>query len=86
MASSKFIEILDADPDGAYPKISDSDVKLEDVLADHEATVNRSRSSTQSSSKSSLDKDRSERDDQGQQASPATLRLRRLLLFTLAGR
>jgi hypothetical protein len=51
---SKFVEILD-EGDGAclaQRKMSESDVKLEDVLADHEATVNRSRSSTQSSSKS----------------------------------
>ncbi|KAL4925681.1 uncharacterized protein BDV17DRAFT_294264 [Aspergillus undulatus] len=48
---SKFIEILDfKDP---HPRISDSDVRLEDVLADHEAFVSRPVSSTQS--KVSLD-------------------------------
>jgi hypothetical protein len=78
---SRFIEILDAG-DG-YPKISDSDVKLEDVLADHEATVNRSRSSTQSSVKSSLEKDRSEKNDHPTQSYP---RLRKLRKFTLTGR
>ena len=51
---SKFIEILD--PDDAHPRISDSDVRLEDVLADHEATLSRPRSSTTSSTKHSLDK------------------------------
>ncbi|KAH8696575.1 hypothetical protein BGW36DRAFT_188830 [Talaromyces proteolyticus] len=51
--SSKFVEILEDDGETvAQRKMCDSDVKLEDVLADHEATVNRSRSSTQSSSKS----------------------------------
>ncbi|KAJ5101985.1 hypothetical protein NUU61_004207 [Penicillium alfredii] len=44
---SKFIEILD--PQDPHPRISDSDVRLEDVLADHEATLSRPRSSTQSS-------------------------------------
>ncbi|RAL14514.1 uncharacterized protein BO97DRAFT_422415 [Aspergillus homomorphus CBS 101889] len=46
---SRFIEILD--PSDGHPRISDSDVRLEDVLADHEAFVTRPRSSTQSSSK-----------------------------------
>jgi hypothetical protein len=44
---SKFIEILD-------PKdslMSESDVRLEDVLADHEAISSRPRSSTVSSAK-----------------------------------
>ncbi|KAJ5246427.1 hypothetical protein N7468_001410 [Penicillium chermesinum] len=46
---SKFIEILD--PENSLPR-SDSDVRLEDVLADHEATIGgRPRSSTQSSTK-----------------------------------
>ncbi|KAJ5629424.1 hypothetical protein N7528_003081 [Penicillium herquei] len=44
---SKFIEILDPKDS---PLRSDSDVRLEDVLADHEATIGgRPRSSTQSS-------------------------------------
>lgn len=51
---SKFIEILD--PDDAHPRMSDSDVRLEDVLADHEATIGRPCSSTTSSPKRSLDK------------------------------
>ncbi|KAL2701097.1 hypothetical protein AAEP93_007916 [Penicillium crustosum] len=47
---SKFIEILD--PKDPSLRMSDSDVRLEDVLADHEATINsRARSSTQSSAK-----------------------------------
>ncbi|KAJ5616987.1 hypothetical protein N7537_002101 [Penicillium hordei] len=47
---SKFIEILDP-KDSSLP-MSDSDVRLEDVLADHEATINsRARSSTESSAK-----------------------------------
>ncbi|KAJ5527048.1 hypothetical protein N7513_011207 [Penicillium frequentans] len=46
---SKFIEILDPKDS---PLRSESDVRLEDVLADHEATIGgRPRSSTQSSSK-----------------------------------
>ncbi|KAJ6113488.1 hypothetical protein N7523_006805 [Penicillium sp. IBT 18751x] len=44
---SKFIEILD--PKDSPMRMSDSDVRLEDVLADHEATISRPRSSTQSS-------------------------------------
>jgi hypothetical protein len=44
---SKFIEILD--PQDSQLRMSDSDVRLEDVLADHEATMSRPRSSTQSS-------------------------------------
>lgn len=44
---SKFIEILD--PKDSHPRMSDSDVRLEDVLADHEATISRPRSSTLSS-------------------------------------
>ncbi|CAL5873402.1 uncharacterized protein PFLUO_LOCUS7681 [Penicillium psychrofluorescens] len=50
---SKFVEILD--PNDAQPRISDSDVRLEDVLADHEATISRPCSST-TSPKRSLDK------------------------------
>ncbi|KAE8555501.1 hypothetical protein TMatcc_002752 [Talaromyces marneffei ATCC 18224] len=55
MAPSKFIEILDntTNPIAQQHQMSDSDVKLEDVLADQEATIQqhqRSRSSTQSSS------------------------------------
>lgn len=47
---SKFIEILD--PKDAHLRMSESDVRLEDVLADHEATLNnRPRSSTHSSTK-----------------------------------
>jgi len=44
---SKFIEILD--PKDTQMRMSDSDVRLEDVLADHEATISRPRSSTVSS-------------------------------------
>ncbi|KAJ5670473.1 uncharacterized protein N7477_005836 [Penicillium maclennaniae] len=44
---SKFIEILD--PKDSPMRMSDSDVRLEDVLAVHEATISRPRSSTQSS-------------------------------------
>ncbi|KAJ5587158.1 uncharacterized protein N7459_002923 [Penicillium hispanicum] len=46
---SKFIEILD--PQDSDMRMSESDVRLEDVLADHEAIISRPRSSTQSSSK-----------------------------------
>ncbi|KAJ5690459.1 hypothetical protein N7462_004851 [Penicillium macrosclerotiorum] len=46
---SKFIEILD--PKDSHARMSDSDVRLEDVLADHEATISRPRSSTTSSTK-----------------------------------
>ncbi|CEL06388.1 hypothetical protein ASPCAL07493 [Aspergillus calidoustus] len=56
---SKFVEILDFKD--AHPRISDSDVRLEDVLADHEALVSRPVSSTNNSSKVSLDRDRVER-------------------------
>jgi hypothetical protein len=53
--ASKFIEILDntTNPIAQQHRMSSSDVKLEDVLADQEATVQqhqRSRSSTRSSS------------------------------------
>ncbi|OKL57777.1 hypothetical protein UA08_07147 [Talaromyces atroroseus] len=51
MVSSKFIEILDdnsADTTAQQHQMSDSDVKLEDVLADQEQQHSRSRSSTQS--------------------------------------
>ncbi|KAI9930295.1 hypothetical protein ASPWEDRAFT_39128 [Aspergillus wentii DTO 134E9] len=60
---SKFIEILD--PEDGHLHMSSSDVRLEDVLADHEATVTRPRSSTQTSSKTSgsLDKERLDRRD-----------------------
>ncbi|KAJ5328641.1 hypothetical protein N7541_001219 [Penicillium brevicompactum] len=51
---SKFIEILD--PKDSH--LSDSDVRLEDVLADHEAISSRPRSSTISSTKP-MDKDMS---------------------------
>ncbi|KAL4949114.1 hypothetical protein BDW69DRAFT_198349 [Aspergillus filifer] len=54
---SKFIEILDFN---AQPRISDSDVRLEDVLADHEAFTSRPVSSTQSA-KVSLDRERVDR-------------------------
>ncbi|KAJ6078531.1 hypothetical protein N7467_008284 [Penicillium canescens] len=47
---SKFIEILDPKDTS---RMSDSDVRLEDVLADHEAISSRPRSSTQSSTQSS---------------------------------
>ncbi|KAL3430145.1 hypothetical protein BDV09DRAFT_189495 [Aspergillus tetrazonus] len=56
---SKFVEILDFKD--AYPRISDSDVRLEDVLADHEAIVSRPVSSTHTSSKVSLDRERVDR-------------------------
>ncbi|KAL4865011.1 hypothetical protein BDV12DRAFT_175273 [Aspergillus spectabilis] len=61
---SKFHEILDFKD--SHPRISDSDVRLEDVLADHEALVSRPRpvSSTQNSNSSSnvsLDRERGER-------------------------
>jgi hypothetical protein len=93
--ASKFVEILDA-PENGPRKMSESDVKLEDVLADHEATVNRSRSSTQSSSKSNSDKEPSPagRDDQPSCSSSSSLssspttstpRLKRLRKFTLTG-
>ncbi|KAJ5747051.1 uncharacterized protein N7511_008747 [Penicillium nucicola] len=55
---SKFIEILDPKDTS---RMSDSDVRLEDVLADHEAFSSRPRSSTQSSTKPS-DKSMSRRD------------------------
>lgn len=64
--------------------MTDFDVRLEDVLADHEASVHRSRSSTQSSGKSSMDKERPVRDESMFQ-SPT--RLKRLSMrFTLPGR
>ncbi|KAL5339951.1 hypothetical protein BJX70DRAFT_136364 [Aspergillus crustosus] len=69
---SKFIEILNfAD---THPRISDSDVRLEDVLADHEARtlVARPISSTQNSnsSKISLDRERSAGDRASTSPSP----------------
>ncbi|EYE92925.1 uncharacterized protein EURHEDRAFT_171340 [Aspergillus ruber CBS 135680] len=54
---SKFVEIFPEDDNpGASPKhMSSFDVRLEDVLAHHEASIGfRSRSSTFSSSKASL--------------------------------
>ncbi|KAL4877074.1 DASH complex subunit Dad1-domain-containing protein [Aspergillus karnatakaensis] len=54
---SKFVEILDFKD--SHPRISDSDVLLEDVLASHEALVARPSSTQNSnSSKVSLDRDR----------------------------
>ncbi|KAB8215249.1 hypothetical protein F9C07_8050 [Aspergillus flavus] len=53
---SRFIEILD--PEDSHFRMSDADVRLEDVLADQEALASRPRSSTQSSTKAGLDKDR----------------------------
>lgn len=50
---SKFIEILDPKDSRHF---SASDVRLEDVLADHEATLSRPRPSTGSSGKRSLEK------------------------------
>ncbi|OOF93134.1 hypothetical protein ASPCADRAFT_209750 [Aspergillus carbonarius ITEM 5010] len=78
--SSKFIEILD--PNDARPRISDCDVRLEDVLADHEAFVTRPRSSTQSSSKPSLDKDRLDRE----QPNSPTQRWKRLSTMLVPAR
>lgn len=69
---SKFIEILD--PKDEDLRLSDSDVRLEDVLADHEATISsRPRSSTQSSTKP-LDKPPFERTN----SSSPTRRWKRL--------
>ncbi|KAL2823303.1 hypothetical protein BDW59DRAFT_148948 [Aspergillus cavernicola] len=56
---SKFVEILDFKD--AHPRISDADVRLEDILADHEALVSRPVSSTHNSSKASLDRNRADR-------------------------
>ena len=71
--SSRFIEILNTDD--SNPRMSDSDVRLEDVLADHEANVNRRRSSTQSSgSKLSFKMRTSEREN----TSLPSQRLKRL--------
>ncbi|EAW17366.1 uncharacterized protein NFIA_072810 [Aspergillus fischeri NRRL 181] len=49
---SKFIEILDPSDNLRF---SDSDVRLEDVLADHEAIVTRPRSATKTSDRSDRD-------------------------------
>ncbi|PYH97996.1 hypothetical protein BO71DRAFT_88455 [Aspergillus ellipticus CBS 707.79] len=78
--SSKFIEILD--PNNTHPRISECDVRLEDVLADHEAFVTRPRSSTQSSSKPSLDKDRLDREN----STPSTQRWKRLSTILVPAR
>lgn len=72
---SRFIEILDAE-DSSHLRMSASDVRLEDVLADHEATVNRHRSSTQSSSSKVSLKFRTDQ-DRDQTPSPSQ-RLKRL--------
>ncbi|PLB35946.1 uncharacterized protein BDW47DRAFT_109497 [Aspergillus candidus] len=48
---SKFVEILEPE-DISHLRRSASDVRLEDVLADHEAIVGRPRSSTNDSAKS----------------------------------
>ncbi|KAF7589907.1 hypothetical protein BBP40_003525 [Aspergillus hancockii] len=53
---SRFIEILN--PEETHFQMSSADVRLEDVLADQEALSNRPRSSTTSSTKAGLDKDR----------------------------
>ncbi|EAW13260.1 uncharacterized protein ACLA_017060 [Aspergillus clavatus NRRL 1] len=50
---SKFVEILN--PADANLRISESDVRLEDVLADHEAIVTRPRSSTKTSDRPDRD-------------------------------
>ncbi|KAJ9193630.1 hypothetical protein DTO166G4_2732 [Paecilomyces variotii] len=74
---SKFVEILNPEED--HPMMTDFDVRLEDVLADHEARVHRSRSSTQSSGKSSIVRDES--------IFQSPTRLKRLSMkFTLSGR
>ncbi|RJE22017.1 hypothetical protein PHISCL_05642 [Aspergillus sclerotialis] len=67
---SRFIEILD--PKDTI-RVSVWDVRLEDVLAHQEAVVTRSRSSTQSSGKGSLDKD-SDREN----GSPPSQRWKRI--------
>lgn len=77
---SKFIEILDAKDSPL--RVSDSDVRLEDVLADQEAMGSRPRSSTQSSWKASLDKDRIDRDAM----TPAQQRWKRLSNILVATR
>ncbi|PTU23572.1 hypothetical protein P175DRAFT_0432147 [Aspergillus ochraceoroseus IBT 24754] len=64
--ASKFVEILDFKD--THHRISDSDVRLEDVLADHEAVASRPRSSTYGSSKVSLDR---EQIDRGTPTSPS---------------
>ncbi|OJJ03144.1 hypothetical protein ASPVEDRAFT_134218 [Aspergillus versicolor CBS 583.65] len=70
--ASKFIEILDVHD--ATPRISDSDVRLEDVLADHEAFVSRPVSSTldSNSSKVSLDRERVDRASTSPSPSPTS--------------
>ncbi|KAG2417668.1 hypothetical protein HFD88_008887 [Aspergillus terreus] len=77
---SRFIEILDTKDSPL--RMSESDVRLEDVLADHEALGSRPRSSTQSSCKTTMDKDRLERDT----ASPAQQRWKRLSNILVATR
>ncbi|KAL4977188.1 hypothetical protein BDW66DRAFT_150290 [Aspergillus desertorum] len=67
---SKFVEILDFKD--AHPRISDSDVRLEDVLADHEAIVSRSVSSTHNSSNVSLDRERVDRASPSSPTSPTS--------------
>ncbi|OJJ51123.1 hypothetical protein ASPZODRAFT_11968 [Penicilliopsis zonata CBS 506.65] len=84
---SRFVEILDSS-DGAV-RISDADVRLEDILAGYQEApttpTGRARSSTQSSSKASfsfLDRDRgterAERDGPPTSTSPAQQRWKRL--------
>ncbi|KAL2845064.1 hypothetical protein BJY01DRAFT_247882 [Aspergillus pseudoustus] len=78
---SKFVEILDFKD--AHPRISDSDVRLEDVLADHEAAlVSRPVSSTNNSSKVSLDRDRGERGASPTSPSQRWKRLSHILAVT----
>ncbi|KAL4935687.1 hypothetical protein BDV06DRAFT_217235 [Aspergillus oleicola] len=66
---SKFIEILDFN---AQPRISDSDVRLEDVLADHEAFTSRPVSSTQPSVSSEVSLDRERVDRASMSPSPTS--------------
>ncbi|KAL2222160.1 hypothetical protein M432DRAFT_636803 [Thermoascus aurantiacus ATCC 26904] len=73
--ASRFIEILDPEVD--HPRFSESDVRLEDVLADHEASVRRSRSSTQSSNRSQGGLDNRRRSDRDDHVSPPSPRLKR---------
>lgn len=76
---SRFIEILD--PKDTL-RTSAWDVRLEDVLAHQEAIVTRSRSSTQSSGKGSLDKDGSDRES----GSPPSQRWKRISSILTARR
>lgn len=83
--ASRFIEILDPEVD--HPRFSESDVRLEDVLADHEASVRRSRSSTQSSNRSQGGLDNRRRSDRDDHVSPPSPRLKRFSRrFILVGR